>query len=227
MPISEKMVELNVISELSYWAIESGYRPLIIGFTQRQEALHGIDSAFLSSQAMFFQFKKADKRKKFYSYCINNNRPKFDQHEMFWHHTGPFGYYALPLFHTWSDVIMSQNLLLLDTEFVPVNDIGELPRGGKTHRIRIYDDNTMYVRSEPKFIGKRKPFITKEDLVQINKGENPRFLFDRMNLPPIKLYLEKHKKDDDKFGLSIEMCGKRMSGCDNKTYCIILREGKK
>ena len=195
MPISEKTGELNIMSELSYWAGRAGYRPIIIGFTQRQEAIHGIDSAFLSSQAMLLQFKRAYRRSDFYSYSINSNQPRFDQHDRFLDHTGPFGYYALPLFHTLSDVIASRGSLLLDTEFLPVQAIGHLTPARSRHRIRIYDDDTIYVRSELKKVGKRKPFITKTDIDNINEGENPRFLFDRLELPPVKYYIHKHQDE--------------------------------
>ena len=121
MPLSEKTLELNVISELTYLFRIAGRNPYYIGYTQLEEFRHGKDIGYQNGhQIMFLQFKKGHKRRKFYTFYINNNRPHFNQHQTFIKHSGvaDASMYVFPMMGDNEDVRTHRGRLLTVTPFI-------------------------------------------------------------------------------------------------------------
>lgn len=156
MQLSEKTLELNVISEITYLYRIAGRNPYYIGYTQLEELHNGTDVGFQEGhQIMFLQFKKGLRRKGFFTFYINNNSPHFNQHQNFLSRKGIANAcrYVFPRIGDINDVYKLRGQFLTVTPFVPATSIGNLYPPNRSHRIRLRDDGTMTKHSEIEDIG--------------------------------------------------------------------------
>lgn len=117
--ISEKTVELNLTTELvNYLYVVTGVRPYILAPSQTQEGVLGFDTAVGfpgTGRPYLIQYKRAEfrVRKNEYLYHLNHTA-KQDQHLRLYilERIGWDVFYALPLFHTPTQVITNRRHLL-------------------------------------------------------------------------------------------------------------------
>lgn len=162
MQLSEKTLELNVISELSYLFRVASRNPYYIGYTQLEELRNGTDVMFQEGHhIMFLQFKKGYRRNDFFTFYINNNNPHFDQHQTFLSRRGIANAcrYVFPRIGDHNDVYTLRGQILTVTPFIPPTNIGNLNPPDRSHRIRLWNDGTMTKHSEMENVGSWREFI--------------------------------------------------------------------
>jgi hypothetical protein len=129
--ISEKTVELNITTELVNWTFHIlNTRPYILAPSQRAEATLGFDVSvgLPGGNGALIQYKRAHvNTPNEYKFHLNRTT-KRDQHmRMFVLELLGFPvYYALPFFHTETEVINYRRRLLFRTKFVRPSRIGLL-----------------------------------------------------------------------------------------------------
>jgi len=194
LPLTEKTLELNVISELTYLFRTAGFRPFFIGYSQLSEAVHGRDVRYsLPSSGMFafFQFKRGSerKRKKCFSFHINNNRPHYNQHSRFCSHA-PIqraAKYVFPLVGDDITVLRNRSHILSQTAFISATDFNPLIPHDKPHLVRVYL-NRKWVCNTQKKEGNWEPLLREPipmqhlDEVAVDVVKE---LLERWNLPTI------------------------------------------
>lgn len=196
LPLTEKTLELNVISELTYLFRTAGFRPFFIGYSQLSEAVHGRDVGYsLPSSGMFafFQFKRGSerKRKKCFSFHINNNRPHYNQHKRFCSHAliQRAAKYVFPLVGDNIAVLRNRSYILSRTAFINAGDFNPLMPPNKRHLVRMYlYPNRRWICSSQKKEERWEPLLREplpmqhpdEVAVDVVKG-----LLERWNLPTI------------------------------------------
>ena len=142
MPLTEKTLELNIMAELAYFARLDGYRPYFIGYSQWDELRHGKDTSFQAGSLIgHFQFKRGIRRSCFFTFYINNNRPRFDQHLTFLttHSATNACRYIFPLISTNADVFLFRGHLLHNTASFEPDVFNPLVPGNESHIVRLYD----------------------------------------------------------------------------------------
>ncbi|MFC1958354.1 hypothetical protein ACFLV6_00305 [Chloroflexota bacterium] len=145
MPLTEKTLELNIMAELAYLARLAGYRPYFIGYSQWDELRHGKDTSFQAGSLIgYFQFKRGIRRSWFFSFYINNNKPRFDQHGtlLTTHLSTNACRYIFPLISTNADVFIHRGRLLYQTVSFEPNTFNPLNPSNKSHIVRLYDDGS-------------------------------------------------------------------------------------
>lgn len=141
--ISEKTVELNITTELVNWLyVKTGIRPYILAPSQRQEGVLGFDTAVgfpANGRPFLLQYKRAEfrKRKGEYLYHLNHNVTR-DQHLRLYilELLGCDVFYALPLFHLATEVVLYRQHLLPMTLYLKPSAM--IPATGMTghHEVR-------------------------------------------------------------------------------------------
>lgn len=133
--ISEKTVELNLTTELvNYLYVVTGVRPYILAPSQTQEGVLGFDATIGfpgTGRPYLIQYKRAEfrVRKNEYLYHLNHTA-KQDQHLRLYilERMGWDVFYALPLFHTPTQVITNRQHLLPKTLYIKPSSM--IPVGG-------------------------------------------------------------------------------------------------
>jgi hypothetical protein len=144
--ISEKTVELNLTTELvNYMYYVTRVRPYILAPSQPQEATFGFDTSIgypTTGKPYLIQYKRAEfrSRKNEYLYHLNHTK-KQDQHLRLYalELMGWDVFYALPLFHTPTDVINKRQHLLPETLYLKPSwmiPIGGIPAMVGHHEVR-------------------------------------------------------------------------------------------
>ena len=145
MPLTEKTLELNIMAELAYLARLAGYRPYFIGYSQWDELRHGKDTSFQAGSLIgHFQFKRRIRRSRFFTFYINNNKPRFDQHVtlLITHSATNACRYIFPLMSTNADVFLHRGRLLYQTVSFEPNAFNPLNPSNESHIVRLYDDGS-------------------------------------------------------------------------------------
>ncbi|MEE9174785.1 MAG: hypothetical protein V3U19_01285 [Thermodesulfobacteriota bacterium] len=212
MPLSEKTLELNIISELTYLFRIAGRNPYYVGYTQLEELHTGTDIEFQNGhQIMFLQFKKGYRRRNFFTFYINNNRPHFNQHQTFIRHgaVANASRYVFPRIADNNDVNTFRGRFLTVTPFIPATRIGNLNPPDTHHRIRLWGNGRMTKHSQGDDIGKWKPLLSEQmTLHKIGKQEADAII-ESFELPTLTKVLpkvfelvdEKKEKYESIFGL--------------------------
>jgi hypothetical protein len=150
-PLTEKTLELNIMAELAHLARLAGHNPYFIGFSQLEELTNGGDSFYnVGSKIGFFQFKRGYRRKKYFTFYINNNRPHFDQHHKLnqTHKICGACRYVFPLVGSNEDVYKNRGNLLVLTPFIPPTKFDLSSEPNKPHLIKMRFNGTWDKLSE-------------------------------------------------------------------------------
>ncbi len=210
--LSEKTLELNVISELTYLFRIAGRNPYYIGYTQFEELRNGTDIMFQAGhEIMFLQFKKGYCGNDFFTFNINNNKPHYDQHQTFLSQGGIANAcrYVFPLIGDHYDVYTLRGKILSVTPFIPATTIGNLNPSNRQHRIRLWYDGTMTKHSQKVDLGSWREHLLLDDmpLNQIER-ETANEIINSFQLPTLRNVLpqifevaEDREKYESIFGL--------------------------
>lgn len=222
MVLSEKTLELNVIAELTYLQRIAGIDPYIIGFTQLEELYNGTDIHFqIDHHIMFLQFKKGHRRKEFYTYYVNNNKPHFNQHQNFLsqRHVANATRYVFPRVSDNSELNCLRGGILFVTPFVPAEIIGRLVPSNTHHRIRLWDDGRMTIHSDEKELLNWKQFIItdSENIMNPDKYQD-KILHNLLRLPTLDKVLPEVFGNHNKHNILESIFGRQRSG-----FCMIFK----
>lgn len=187
--LSEKTLELNVISELTYLFRIAGRNPYYIGYTQFEELRNGTDVGFWGGhQIMFLQFKKGYCGNDFFTFNINNNKPHFDQHQTFLSRRviANACRYVFPRIGDHNDVYTHRGQILTVTPFIPATTIENLNPPNSSHRIRLWNNGTMTKHSGIEDIGRWEDYILLRDLSLNNiRREDANEIINSLELPTL------------------------------------------
>lgn len=201
MPLTEKTLELNIMAELAYLARLAGYRPYFIGYSQWDELRHGKDTSFQAGSLIgHFQFKRGRRRRTFFTFYINDNKPHYNQHGtlLTTHALTNACRYIFPLISTNADVFSYRGHLLYHTASFEPDVFNPLVPSNESHIVRLYDsgkwerysDESVFKSGEwTNMFGdgpKQKESGSSEDFDVAHEKETAQMLLKRLQLPSLE-----------------------------------------
>lgn len=204
--LSEKTLELNVISELTYIFRNAGYEPYYIGYSRLSEAIHGTDVGYSLGKGYFafLQFKRGYKGIDFYSYSINNNRPYYDQHHKFISNSiiSRAAFYIFPRIVNTDELLRFKSNILSRTVPIKATNFNPLVPSNESHRVRICNNGIWTCSSKPNK-GRWNPIIPKNTNIDYSNSEDiekiATNIINRLEFPKIKeLYNDEVEEYIDK-----------------------------